>query len=1116
MTILSQYLLAMRTIHGTGAHVKETSFYPALSALFDAVGNRLTPRVHCVTQLSNQGSGMPDMGLFSQDQISKGATSPNPGAMPSRGVVEVKGLAANLLQVSLTPQISKYWSKYRLVLITNYREFALIGDDKNNPILLERYSLAGNEPGFWMLTNHPDNTEKIHGQPLIDFVRRVLLYTVPLSEPKDIAWFLASYAREARARVERANVPQLDSLKSSLSEALGLTFSGPKGEHFFRSTLVQTLFYGVFAAWVLWHKDGGVGKFEWRKAVWSLRVPMIEALYEQIAPPTKLRALDVEEVLDWAGTALNRVTTSVFFKRFQPGEAVQYFYEPFLEAFDPDLRKQFGVWYTPQEVAQYMVARVDHALKEDLGLPDGLADDNVIVLDPCCGTGTYLIEVLRAISAHLTQQGATSLIPQELKRAATTRIFGFEILPAPFVVAHLQLGLLLAELGATLSLGERAGVYLTNSLTGWQPAQHPKLSLFPELADERDAADQVKQKSPILVIIGNPPYDGFAGVAVGEERDLSSAYRTPASPDTPLPQGQGLNELYVRFFRMAERKVAESTGRGIVCYISNSSWIRGLSHTAMRERYLTRSFNEIWIDNLNGDKYDTGKLTPAGDADPSIFSTERNREGIQVGTAITILIKEAISGGAPAEIRYRDVWGKQKRTQLVADAGSISSAWLQNEFEQVTPLQVLGFPFAPTIVSAEYLRWPLLTELMPASFPGVKTSRDEALVDIDKDALITRMQAYLDATISDGQIAIDAPALMKSTTRFDALSTRHTLLAAGKTNVPASIFRYAYRPFDARWVFWEGATKLLDEKRTEYFEQAFTGNLFLFTTGRTRKAAIESPVPVSILCDLNFMDSGARGFPLLLSSNVAGTAMPPVPNLTPAASGYLKSLGSSLGASPEQTLFFHVVAVLHSALYQSENMGALRQDWPRVPLPKSDHLLLESAAIGREVSVLLDNLVPVPGVTSGTVRLDLRKIAVPTRTDGNPIGNPDFAVTAGWGFAGQEGVTMPGKGRVLTRQAAAEEGTPGLTAMNAPFSTLDVYLNADAYWSNIPVPVWEYTLGGYQVIKKWLSYREKSLLGRNLTLDELKEVTSIARRIAALLLLGEALDNNFQKVKADS
>ncbi len=311
-----------------------------------------------------------------------------------------------------------------------------------------------------------------------------------------------------------------------------------------------------------------------------------------------------------------------------------------------------------------------------MNVPDGLADERVIVLDPCCGTGAYLIETLKRIHRTLQEKGHSALTAQKLKKAASARVFGFEILPAPFVISHLQIGLMLRLLGAPFNVesDERAGVYLTNALTGWEPPKEPKkqLRLFPEMMQERDAADKVKQETPILVILGNPPYNGFAGLAVEEERDLVTAYRT--TKRAPKPEGQGLNDLYVRFFRMAERRIVEKTRKGVICFISNYSWLDGLSHPGMRERYLD-VFDHIAIDCLNGDKYRTGKMTPWGDPDPSIFSTESNHEGIQVGTAITLAVLDesescvvvssnsATFGAKRNTPSYRGtLWGRRKLT----------------------------------------------------------------------------------------------------------------------------------------------------------------------------------------------------------------------------------------------------------------------------------------------------------------------------------------------------------------------------------------------------------------------------------------------------------------------
>ena len=318
--------------------------------------------------------------------------------------------------------------------------------------------------------------------------------------PKEVAWFLASYARDAQARIEsKASLLGLASLRAALEQALGLKFTGDDGEHFFRSSLVQTLFYGVFSAWVLWSKRKTTkpkNLFNWHEAAWSLHVPMIKTLFEQLATPSKLQSLGLEEVLNWTETALNRVERDVFFKNFEQEHAVQYFYEPFLAAFDPVLRKRMGVWFTPPEIVKYMVARIDKVLRDEMGIARGFADPNVFVLDPACGTGAFLVEVLSHIDSQLKAEGADALSSHDVKTAAMERIFGFELLPAPFVVAHLQLGLLLQDFGAPLSpeFNERVGVYLTNSLTGWSPEKGAKQDfIWPELEEEKDAAELVKR-----------------------------------------------------------------------------------------------------------------------------------------------------------------------------------------------------------------------------------------------------------------------------------------------------------------------------------------------------------------------------------------------------------------------------------------------------------------------------------------------------------------------------------------------------------------------------------------------------------------------------------------------
>ena len=1096
---VEDYLAELRRIRATGGATGELSYYPPLTNLLNAVGGGLRPRVHCVSQLAQQGAGHPDFGLYAAGQVSRG--QPKQGQTPEGGVVEVKAAGDDAWLTADGEQVSRYWQRYRLVLVTNTRDFVLLGEDaQGNPARLETFRLADSAAEFEERLQHPRAFANGIGTALAEYLGRALSHRATLAEPRDLARLLASYARDGLARVAAAgDASSLNAVRSALEEALGVKFEGERGAAFFRSTLVQTLFYGVFSAWVLWARQTppATGPFDWRTSVWHLRAPIMQALFQQLTGPARLQSLDLVEVLDWTAAALDRVDRAAFFARFNEGEAVQYFHEPFLEAFDPALRKQLGVWYTPAEVVRYMVARVDRALKDDLGIEDGLAAENVYVLDPCCGTGAYLAETLKRIAANLAGKGLGALTGARVKRAATQRVFGFEIMPAPFVVAHLQVGLTMQALDAPLSDdgNERAGVFLTNALTGWEPTPQKPLP-FPELEEERDRAERVKRDTPVLVILGNPPYNGFAGMAVDEERELSQAYR--AAREVRRPEGQGLNDLYVRFFRMAERRIAEKTGRGIVCFISNYSWLDGLSFTGMRERYLD-AFDAIRIDCLNGDKYKTGKTTPDGRPDPSIFSTPGDPVGIQVGAAIATLVRKAEH--APADsVEFRHLWGQAKLMELTETAGTEPAAL----YESVKPSLPLGLPFEKLVVSENWGDWPSLPDLFPKSFPGVKSGRDQFVVDTDIERLKARISDYFNPNLSHEEIGQRYPSAMQNPREYDARSVRDSLLQHGETSDDHFI-PYAYRPFDIRWLYWESREKLVDRPRPEYKPHVFDGNLCLVFQ---RKARPESspPLLISSIGDLNQMNSGVHCFPMrLLDEGLAldGGGAQHRPNLSAAAQRYLDRLG--LGVAD---LFHHALATLHDPAYRAANAGALRMEWPRIPLPgwpdgaapAAAAELRASAQRGRELAALLDAETPVSGVTAGTLRPELAAIAVPSTADGRNMGGDDFALAAGWGHFGTGDAVMPGQGRVVERDyTAAEQAALGDAAIALGGATLDIYLNGNAYWRNVPAAVWNYKLGGYQVLKKWLSYRETKVLARPLLPEEVQHFTNTARRIAAIL-----------------
>ncbi len=1103
-TAVETYLVHLRQIRASGGATGERSYYAPLTNLLNAIGGTLRPKVFCVGELAQQGAGHPDIGLYGAKQVQRGRA--RQGQVPECGVMEVKPVGDDAWLTASSDQVSRYWNRYRLVLVTNTRDFVLLGEDTaGNPVKLETLRLAHSAKEFESKLQKPRAFAREAGAGLGEYLCRALSHRAILVEPRDVAWLLASYARDGLARVEAAgDTPSLGGIRSALEQALGVRFEDERGAAFFRSSLVQTLFYGVFSSWVLWSRQtpSPNGPFNWREAVWHLRAPVLRALFQQLSDPGRLRSLGLVEVLDWTADALDRVKRDAFFDRFDQGEAVPYFYEPFLEAFDPALRKQLGVWYTPSEVVRYMVARVDRALKDDLGIADGLAAENVYILDPCCGTGTYLAEVLRRIAANLDGRGVGALTGVHVKQAATSRVFGFEIMPAPFVVAHLQVGLTLQELDAPLTDdgSERAGIFLTNALTGWEPKESRTIP-FPELEEERERAEHVKQEAPVLVIMGNPPYNSFAGMAVDEERELSTAYKN--TKRVRHPEGQGLNDLYVRFFRMAERRIADRTGQGIVCFISNYSWLDGLSFTGMRERYL-EAFDAIRIDNLNGDKYRTGKRTPEGDPDPSIFSSPEDPVGIQVGTAITTLVRKA-SHAPSRTVSFRHLWGQRKREELTATAGAEPDS-IYDSFDPSLPL---GLPFARLAVSNGWHNWPSLPELFPVSFPGVKTSRDAFLVDVDLDQLRERVADYFNPDLSHEEITRRYPIVMNERARFNARAVRDQLLKRGGP-VDSGYIRYSYRPFDNRWLYWESDGGLLDRPRAEYKPQVFDGNLWLCAVPRLRRDAEEPQVAVTPhMASLHLNEWGASMFPAYLRTEALRTDKPDAerhPNVSDAARRYLDRLGLRV-----EDLLHYVLAVMHDPAYRRDNAGALRMEWPRIPLPdwpegvspSAAKELVASAARGQELAALLDSDTLVPGVTRGTLQPQVAAVAVPSTTCGGNMTYDDFSLAAGWGHFGQGETVMPGQGKAVARAYTAEERTVlGNLAGTLGDSTFDIYLNDSAYWRNVPAAVWSYKLGGYQVLKKWLSYRERGVLGRALRLEEVQHFTDTSRRITAILNLG--------------
>ena len=721
------------------------------------------------------------------------------------------------------------------------------------------------------------------------------------------------------------------------------------------------------------------------------------------------------------------------------------------------------------------------------------------------------MEVLDRIARTLREKGEDALTAEDLKQAAMTRVAGFEIMPAPYVIAHWQVGHVLRAAGVPLGENERAAVYLTNALTGWvAPEEHDKPDSaqrglrysYPPLAEERDEAARVKQARPILVVLGNPPYNAFAGTSPAEESGLVEPYKEGLQRDWGIRKFN-LDELYVRFFRIAERRIAEGTGRGIVCFISNHSWIAYPSFVLMRRRLLAE-FDRIWVDELHGDRK-SSERGPDGRTSETIFAMAGFSPGIRQGTAITVMVRNThrldfsqvlYSDGANAS------QAEERRAQLLA---RLAAEDFDSLYRRALPSPANRFSLLPAGVTADYLSWPMLPALSALPpFSGVVEKRRGALMSLDRAVLAARMQRYLDSRVDFEELKATGPGPIEDMARFNARETRRRLLLQ-HTFSEQGLVRVVLTPFEIRWVYHTNIRPLWNEPRPELAARAFPGNGFIATRFRSRRP--EEGLPVfwtTLLPGDHLLDPNTHPLPVLADPSRA--------NLSIAARDWLADLGFADPDQDRATAMFpwhHVLAIAYAPAWLSENADGIRQDWPRVPLPDNADLLRASAQLGSRVAALLDPDVQVPGVTAGTILPELSTIAVPSRRGGGSMTEAERAVTAGWGHAGKDGAVMPGRGRVVARDYAPDEAEAQAHAPLLGLRTSDIYLNADAYWRNVPDFVWNFTIGGYQVMKKWLSYREQPLLKRALLPAEIRYMRDMARRLAAIRLMAPELDANY-------
>lgn len=1044
------FLADVRRVRSSGHGTDERSFYPAVSALLTELGLRGQPPRRAVSEPAGRDGDFPDVAVY-EDRS-------NVLVLPA----EVKPAEKRLDQVIDSEQAHRYARSFGggTVLVTNLREFAIARisatgrlEEAPGRVTLAVDDSALDKPPA-ALPNSPRELQLLLEDGCQ--VRGVI------SQPATVARLLAYHAKHMRDAI--TDTGDVDALLAPISAALkdGLQIELPRD--LLVPTVVQTLVYGLFAAWL---ESDEPGDFNWMDTAYRLEVPVFADVLHAALRPQLVRASRLTTHLDSIARVLAWTDRDAFADRFD-GDAIEYFYEPFLAEFDPVLRGKLGVWYTPREVADYQVARADHHLKHDLGIAAGIADPAVYVLDPACGTGTYVAAVLRHIHAANLANGEPQKVAVERTRAAAVeRVLGFEILPAAFIISHLHLARMLNKLGAVPMGTDRLRVYLTNTLTGWDTDSAPSgQTLFPELEEELRNAAAVKHTDPVLVVLGNPPYEGYSTAETEEERRMLAPWITPLWPVWQVRKHR-LNDLYVRFWRVAIERIATLTGRGVISLITNRKWLAGRSYPVMREAVVT-NFQQVRVDDLHGS---TDDVTHPGDQ--SIFTTAV-AAGIKRGTAIVTAVRTAApEDGHVADVAIRDHWGP-----AAAKRAALSSAGLNEGFQNIPASAEWWWRLTATAAGDDGP----VDDYLPFYRSGIQPVRDDAVLDVDEGALRSRMQDYFNPALTLEQVVARHPGFGVTRARYNAATTRRRLLD-GSLYRPERVVQVLYRPFDVRWLYWEPDAKLLNEPRRELipYWANVPGQRCLVLPQTARRSGALRPVVSSAPAYFAAAEPDARVFPLyrpptLVMGEDAGELALDMPTSSaehqgdtlvapPWCTAARNALQMDDDTAAGEAVFYALVAVMHSPAWLARQPTEL-DDFPDVPLPGEPAALAAAVETGRRIADLTDPTVPVPGVTSGAIDPAFAGLAVPDSVSGT------VSLHGSYGKRGGHR------------------------------SEQDVLWGEETGWRNVPDEVWSYTACGFSVLAKWLSYR----VNTGLRPQDRQEFMLLTRRLAALVALQPACD----------
>jgi hypothetical protein len=975
------------------------------------------------------------------------------------GYIETKDVDTPLDDIEDSEQLQRYRDALPNLILTNYLEFRWYLDGA----LRQQARLA-------QIDKHRRLRIDEAGLQQTAALLQAFLSRAPesIADADTLAQRMARYAhliRDTLIATFQAGQPSklLSDLRAAFARTLlpNLDRDTPEAVRDFADMLAQTLAYGLFAA--RWHHPAGK---PFQRVGAAHEIPRSNPLLRQLFDTLTGTAIDDEPFIGFIDDLVYLLNIADmesiqrdFGRRMQREDPVVHFYETFLNAYDPRERELRGVYYTPEPVVGYLVRSVNHLLKTHFQLKDGLATlptarpegPELYILDPACGTGSFLAAIVAFIRQELESRGMGGLWNTETIQGLIERIVGFELQMAPYTIAHLKLSLLLRS-NDQPPPDQRLGIYLINTLD--PPIDQPPMEMGPwrVLSEEALAANHIKTQTPILVIIGNPPYS----VHSANRNDwIDNLVRDRYYPrDTLREQNpKPLLDDYVKFIRWAQWRL-EQTGHGILAFVTNHSYLDNPTFRRMRCA-LMETFDEIYLLNLHGNVR-RKETTPDGKRDENVFDIQ---QGVAILLGVRLPTERHSDEYTACTIHYADVWGtREEKHQFLNDHDVSTTPW---QTLQPQPDFYLFIPQNLTL-RQQYEQGFKLTDIFRLHSTGIKTHRDHFAIDFDRDTLIRRIAEFRDLQRFTDE-AIRQRYHLPDTRDWKLALKRQQL--ANDPDWASHVHPCLYRPFDVRFIYYSSA--VLELPREEVMQHMLIGeNLALLTARQQSQFNLPwaligiSDIPTECCALSNKTKETTYVFPLYLyhrETRADGSVVVQrEPNLK---AEFLQALRERIGVtpSPEQVLAY-LYAVLHSPTYRRRYAEFLRQDFPRIPLPPDREQFEWLVEHGQSLIAL--HLLRSPTVKQSSVRY--------------PIA---------------------GSNRV-------EKGYPRYDAPVQGKHDGRVWINQEQYFEGVPQTVWEFPLGGYQVCEKWLKDRR----GRILTNTEIRHYCQIVAVLEQTLQRMQQID----------